>query len=129
MAFLFVNISLYNYQVSCWREEFNNFVSELRERERSIESSIAETIQEIESWERFLLDYLDADGFRRYPDVEKMREMWEGVRKWEQRLSCQGDYFNGERLISLQGQLKQVLNEITADTNSYLLGWKLLVMG
>ena len=70
-------------------------------------------------WTEFLHEYLDTDGFRRYPEVEKMREMWESVRLWEQQLSQLGDFFNGEPLVSLQGKLKQVHSY----ANNALLGY------
>lgn len=91
-----------------WKEEFSEFATELSGREESISSVLNKTIHEVNSWREFLAEYLDSDGFRRYPEVARVREMWEAVRNWEQVLTQQGDYFNGEPLVSLQDQLKRV---------------------
>ena len=91
-----------------WKEEFSLFVKELDRREGSLVSALQQTIREMNAWTEFLQEYLDTDGFRKYPQVDKMQEMWESVRQWEQLLSRQEDFFNGEPLVSLQGQLKQV---------------------
>ena len=91
-----------------WKEEFNAFSTELSRREEGISSVLNKTIREVNSWREFLAEYLDSDGFRRYPEVGRVREMWEAMRNWEQELTQQGDYFNGEPLVSLQDQLKRV---------------------
>ncbi|KAI6653211.1 Axonemal dynein light chain domain-containing protein 1-like isoform X2 [Oopsacas minuta] len=94
-------------QVNEWKDEFSTFSTELIRREESITLVLNQTLKELNSWREFLQEYLDTDGFRKYPRVEEVRDLWEYVRKWEQVLSEQGDYFNGEPLVSLQDQLKQ----------------------
>ena len=91
-----------------WKGEFSIFVTELDRRETSLISALQRTIKDINGWIAFLEEYLDTDGFRRYPAVARMRDMWESVRQWDQLLGEQEDFFNGETLVSLQGELKQV---------------------